>query len=142
MKIRIDEGDPLEIEECDTMGWDGGYCIKLEDGSWWHVFENSEAAGAAAKERWRDMAENDPKEFACMVGEQTLVAWALGQNAGPGSVQVASLEEWLDLMADHPEEEWNSWDGTESTFTLEAELEEIEDDSSGLPETGVCYRHG
>lgn len=77
------------------------------------VSEDQETAGQAARERWAEMAEHDPSEFACIVGEQTLVAWALGQPAGPGTSQVTSLSEWLDLWLDTPEEEWAGWDHAE-----------------------------
>ncbi len=62
------------------------------------------------------MAENDSKEFVCMVGEETLVAWALGQYAGPGSTHVQSLNEWLDLWLNTPEEHFASYDSCENTF--------------------------
>jgi len=61
------------------------------------------------------MAENDPSEFTCIVGEQTLVAWALGQPASPGNVSCSSLTEWLDLVATVPEEEWAGYDHQERT---------------------------
>jgi len=77
------------------------------------IYESREAAGQAARDRWEDMARNDPSEFTCMVGESTLVAWALGQYAGPGTSQVKNLEEWLDLFLDAPEEELASYDGAE-----------------------------
>ena len=100
------EIDPDDIDDPD----DTSASIEIE-GEHWIVFRDAEAAGEAARERWADMAENDPEEFACMVGQETLVAWALGQYAGPGSVQVKSLQEWLAVVADHPAEELASYDG-------------------------------
>lgn len=75
------------------------------------VSRSRKNAGKAARTRWKDMAENDPSEFKSMVGEASLVAWALGQPAGPGGAKVRSLKEWLDLYLDHPEEEWATYDG-------------------------------
>jgi hypothetical protein len=72
----------------------------------WYVAESEEDAGERARSYWADMAENDPKEFVCLVGSDTLVQWALGQWAGPGSTSVRSLDEWLDLHKDNPEEHW------------------------------------
>lgn len=77
------------------------------------LFASREDAGEAAREYWADMAESDPKEFTCMVGEDTLIAWGLGKYAGPGSTRVKSLGEWLDLWLDTPEEHFASYDGEE-----------------------------
>lgn len=98
--------------------------LELEDGSEWHIAEDSVEAGEAAKERWADMAEQDPKEFTEMVGSDTLISWALGKNAGPGSIKVASLEEWLEVIADHPDEEFASYDGVEVKGEIDRELAE------------------
>lgn len=88
------------------------------------IFENSKEAGKAAREYWKDMAERDPKEFTCMVGEETLVSWALGQSAGPGSTHVRSLDEWLDLSLDCPEEHFATYDGLEVDCEISRALAE------------------
>jgi hypothetical protein len=114
--------------------------VVLDDGTEWIVFESRETAGEAAREYWEDMARNDPKEFTCMVGEETLVSWALGQYAGPGSTQVKSLEEWLDLHLDCPEEHFGSYDGSE----CDCQISRNARDELNLPEDckqAVCYRH-
>jgi hypothetical protein len=108
--------------------YNGSYlpCIET-DGGEFYVAENIQAAGEAAREYWEDMVKNDPKEFRCMVGDETLVKWALGESAGPGSTQVNSLEEWLDLWLDTPEEQWASYDGEECDVTACSEdlIEEL-----------------
>ena len=110
MNIYIDR-ERYEVDEVHT---DWGELPMIEaDGCEFYLAESSETAGKAAAQRWRDMAEHDPAEFRCIVGDDTLVKWALGQSAGPGSAQVNSLEEWLEVVADHPEEEFASWDGAE-----------------------------
>ena len=43
-----------------------------------------------------------------MLGTDTLLSWALGEAAGPGSSKVESLEEWLDLYLDAPDEHFES----------------------------------
>jgi len=103
----------------------------------WYVDEDAETAGVRARERWKNMAENDPKEFVCMVGEETLIKWGMGHYAGPGSTQVRSLEEWLDLHLNAPEEEFASYDGAERDvdFCSETLVEEL-----GFTPT-VAYRH-
>lgn len=87
--------------------------IETEEGYTWILAEDEAAAGAVARAYWEDMAKHDPEEFACLVGADTLARWCLGQSAGPGSVQVRSLEEWLQLVASAPAEELARWDGEE-----------------------------
>ena len=79
----------------------------------WMVFASREEAGREARGYWADMAENDPTEFRHMVGDESLVQWALGRPAGPGTTRVRSLDAWLDLHLDLPEEHFASYDGEE-----------------------------
>ena len=71
-----------------------------------------------------------------MIGESTLVAWALGQYAGPGSTQVCSLEEWLELWLDTPEEHFAGYDSTQRDVERVGTLR----DELGFTPT-VAYRH-
>lgn len=111
MEIIID-GETYEVNSTRVIGYGDLVELDTDDGDF-IVSESDETAGAAARERWAEMAENDPEEFRCIVGDESLVRWALGQSAGPGSVHVDSLSDWLDLTATVPEEEWASYDGTE-----------------------------
>ena len=89
------------------------YQYKGSNGNEYCIFKNSEIAGKAAREYWEDMAKNDLKEFLCIIGEKALIAWGLGQYYAVGSTAVNSLEGWLDLSLDHPEEHFASYDGEE-----------------------------
>src|SRR6185369_7834653 len=110
MRLKID-GEIYNVSKVYQFDRDHNIAqVKTEEGPEFIVAESSEEAGKSARERWADMAENDPKEFTCMVGEETLVQWGLGRSAGPGSTSVCSLEEWLDLWLDTPEEEFASYD--------------------------------
>ena len=109
--IKMDDGI-YQIFNISRVGFGEIYDVDLGS-EHYYVAEDSEVAGEAAREYWAEMAENDPQEFSCIVGEKTLVAWSLGQSAGPGTTQVSSLEEWLDLWLDTPEEEWARYDGKE-----------------------------
>ena len=113
-RIRID-GELYHVTDTRKVGYGDLHEITTEEGEDFILSEDAETAGEACKERWQEMAENDPGEFAMMVGEETLVAWALNRYAGPGSTKVRNLSEWLDLVADHPEEEWAGYDGQERT---------------------------
>jgi hypothetical protein len=113
-RIVID-GERYHVTNSRQIGYGDTWEIDTEEGESFIVSEDDDTAGAAARDRWEDMAKNDPSEFACMVGEETLVAWALGQYASPGSTPVSSLTEWLDLVATVPSEEWAGYDGQERT---------------------------
>ena len=130
----------IDGEVCDfhrvlhTLG-NGGVEISTDSGDY-IVFESQEAAGKAARAYWADMASNSPTEFAEMVGKDTLVAWAMGQSAGPGSTQVSSLEEWLDLYLNVPEEHFAGYNGEECD--VGALTGDTEDDIGFDP--AVAYR--
>jgi len=109
----IIDGERFHVTSCRAIGWGDLHEIDTEEGESFILSEDSETAGDAARERWADMAANDPTEFRCMVGDQALIAWALGQSYAPGSVACSSLDEWLDLCATVPNEEWASYDGNE-----------------------------
>ena len=87
--------------------------IEIENGTEYIIFKDQGSAGESARDYWEDMAKNDKSEFVCMVGEETLIDWCLSNLAGPGSTKVSSLEDWLDLWLDIPEEHFASYDGEE-----------------------------
>jgi hypothetical protein len=104
--------------ERSVFDWDDneGSLITLETGEEFYIFRDSDEAGEEARRYWEDLAQYDPTEFTALVGEKTLVAWGLGQWAGPGSTQVTSLGDWLDLWLNIPEEHFASYDGHECEF--------------------------
>lgn len=120
-----------------------GFEIETDESETWAVFLSREEAGKSAREYYADMAENDPKEFTCFVGEQNLIKWALGQYAGPGYAQVRSLVEWLDVVAQYPEEFHAAYDGIEydvDGMSLEL-LEALGWDGFNI-DNAVAYRRG
>ena len=112
MRCKID-GTEIEFDEISYSSLPLGRVGREE----YYLAESTTSAGEAARARWESMAQDDPKEFACMVGDETLVQWGLGRHAGPGSSKVKNLEEWLDLWLDTPHEEFASYDGTERDVT-------------------------
>jgi len=110
MKIKID-GVIYDIKKL----YNGGYLptIETETGEEFYLARDFNEAGEAARKYWEDLAQDDPKELTCLVGEKVLVNWGLGMSDGPGSTAVNSLEEWLDLWLDTPEEQWAGYDGRE-----------------------------
>lgn len=113
-----------------------GDMVMLVDGRReFYVFASHEDAGANVRERWEDMAKHDPKEFACMVGEDCLVAWALGHSGGHAGC--SSLEEFLDLVATVPGEDLASYDGRE--IDAIACGEDLAEEIGFVP--AVAYRH-
>jgi hypothetical protein len=111
MSITIN-GTQYDVE--DVRADDYLQVVETLSGRKFYVALDRDEAGVAATNYWRDMAENDPKEFICIVGEDTLLKWALGQLAGPGSVKARSLEEWLvNVVGNAPEETFGLYDGNE-----------------------------
>ena len=97
-------GETKEVTGVHTRGYLPQ--IETDDGHEYYIAESAEDAGIAAREDWEDMANDDPTELAGIIGDKVLIAWGLGQWAGPGSVQTFSLSDWLDLWLDIPEEQW------------------------------------
>ena len=69
------------------------------------LFASRKEAGEWARQSWVDRVEGDPDEAAMLLGTENLIRWALGMPAGPGTTKVNSLNEWLDLWLEMPEEE-------------------------------------
>lgn len=90
-------------------------CVSASSGEEYtfYVAASREQAGKAARDYWKDMARRDPEEFAFIVGPETLAAWSRGEFAGPGRTHVKSLNEWLDLHLDAPEETFATRDRKE-----------------------------
>jgi len=130
------DGEWLEVDDVNDSGYARLGLLgmgRLE----YYVAKDEDAAGEAAKAYWKDLAEHDRQEFVCIVGEENLVAWALGEWAGPGSTQVRSLEEWFDLHKDVPEEHWASYDG--DSCTVDDCSEELIEQLGFKPT--IAYRH-
>lgn len=133
--ITID-GETYTVTRVFALGWvDQLVQVDTAEGREFVLAPSREVAGQAARERWADMVRNDPSEFTEVVGKETLIKWCLGQMAGPGTTKVDSLEKWLDLTAERPEEEWASYDGQE----LEVEAVTILDKELTWTPT-VAYR--
>jgi hypothetical protein len=106
------------------------------DGKEYYLANSSGDAGEIAREYWQNMIDNNPEEFSSIIGVDVMAKWARGISAGPGNVRVRSLSDWLDLVSDHPEEEF-SVDSKE----LEAVLSEDLAKMLNLKPTVVAYRH-
>lgn len=141
----LDDGDDPEDPRGETME-----LLLLED---------REQAGllARSRSRWnlggpasRDLSDSAVREVVAMIGADTLVRWALGQAAGPGTAKVRSLPEWFDLSLQNPEEELATWDNDERDVSADPEESELSaqlgvDSWSRLREAlgfspGVAYR--
>lgn len=140
--MKFADGEPFNVDVCD------GYTLPLlsDGGSDWYIADSEDTAGQAARAYWEDMAHDDKSEFACLVGEGALIAWALGESYAVGSEAVSSLEEWLDLSLTHPEEHFASYDGLQVEAWIndaacgEAGISVDDLDSEGWTRV-VAYRH-
>ena len=109
--IKLDEeieGERFFTVSEDDVSTNGiGGIAELPTGSYGtelHLFKDEEEAGGYARDYWKDFIEGDRESAIEILGAKTLMAWALGYPAGPGTTQVRSLEEWLDLYKDAPDE--------------------------------------
>ena len=74
-----------------------------------YLFKDEEEAGQFARDYWEEYIDHESSDAIVeMMGAETLVSWALGKLAGPGSVKVRNLEEWLDLYLEAPDEHFES----------------------------------
>lgn len=133
MWIKID-GEQLEVERVYDLGWSGVQQVNLDDGSEWIVAASSEDAGAAARERWEDMAQNDKSEFRALIGDDRLIAWALGESDSYG---FESAEDFFSAVERVPEEEWGSYDGNE--VDVQGASKDLVAELGFTP--NVAYRH-
>lgn len=113
----------------------GGYLplVTTEGGKEFYVARDAEHAGEKAREYWEDMANDDPAEFRCIIGDERLIAWALGRSDGFG---FTCAEDFFGAVGDAPQEEWASYDGHER---------EVGRVGRAIDEIGFCptvaYRH-
>ncbi len=123
-------GEDIDGEEFFVVSEDGvgsneiGGTIEVPRGKYTtdiYLFKDEEEAGQFARDYWADYIDHESSEdIVCMMGAETLVSWALGKLAGPGSVKVRNLEEWLDLYLEAPDEHFES-----GPFEIEAIGENI-----------------
>ena len=109
--IKLDEkieGEKFFVLSEDDVATNGiGGSVELPTGKYateLHLFKDEEQAGEYARDYWKDFIEDDRASAIEILGAETLMAWALGDPAGPGTSKVNSLEEWLDLYLDAPDE--------------------------------------
>ena len=116
------------IAESDVTSFDNHAVISLKDeaGNWaaeLFLFKNEEDAGQCARDYWEDYIDSESnEEIVAILGADTLISWALGKEAGPGSSKVKNLNEWLDLYLDAPEEHFDS-----GPYQIELVAENIEE---------------
>ena len=135
MKIKLNN-EWLEVTNINNYGYLP--TLELEDNTEWYVAESSEHAGEKTKEYWQEMINNDPVEFRLIVGDNALIAWAFGENHAVGSVGCSSLNEWLDLTTEYPEEQWASYDGEEIELSSNDSDNELQLELDFIPT--VAYR--
>lgn len=129
-----------ETHEVETVHLDGYLpCIDLDDGTEWYIAPSNEVAGEAVSRYYQDMVRSDPKEFACLIGEERLVQWAMDQSDEFG---ICSLSDFYERVSDVPEEQFASYDGTEwDDIVLNGALMDALDLEDADPAEIVAYRH-
>jgi hypothetical protein len=129
MRIKLDS-EIYEIDKVHTYHNSPAIieCGRLE----FYVFEDSETAGEAVVEYYRDMQRYDKGEFRCLIGEERLLQWACNESDSFG---ISSFDEFLERAAEVPEEHWASYDGNELSVDRVGKLR----DELGFVPT-VAYR--
>ncbi len=104
--------------DCHSYGHFGQLSVQHDGASWPEdivLFKSREDAGQYVRDYWEDYIDSESSdEVVAILGAENLISWALGRLAGPGSVKVRSLQEWLDLYLDVPEEHF------EEEYSVEA----------------------
>ena len=100
----------VSVDSITDMG--SYHIISLEDSEGRHfielsVFKEEEDAGQIARDYWEELIRDDKEHAVEVLGADTLIAWALGEEAGPGTSKVKSLNEWLDLYLESPDEHYD-----------------------------------
>jgi len=110
-EVIIVDNDVYEVDGHSDEGYEGVNSIRVDtDHGEFILFMDEENAGQAARDRWADMAKEDREEFRAIIGEKRLLQWVLGESDSFG---ISSLEEFLDVTATVPEEEFASYDHAE-----------------------------
>ena len=114
MRIKID-GEIYEV----TVSWaaQGRYqryphAIIRQGRMEFYLFPDSESAGAAVADYYKDLRANDPAGFRALIGDEQLIQWSCGESDSFG---ISSFSEFLEVVAQVPEEHWASYDGHERT---------------------------
>lgn len=134
----LDLGDGEETYECESDDYYGIDCIRAKLGNReFLLLEDSDSAGSAVRKRWEDMAKHDKKEFICIIGEERLLQWAMGDSDSFG---ISSFDEFLDRVESVPEEEIASYDLEQrnADFLSDAERDRFENEFGFVPT--VAYR--
>ena len=101
----------VSVDSITDMG--SYHIISLEDSEGRHfielsVFKEEEDAGQIARvTTGKNSLEMTRSTLVEVLGADTLIAWALGEEAGPGTSKVKSLNEWLDLYLESPDEHYD-----------------------------------
>jgi hypothetical protein len=110
-------------------------CVNGDEEAEFILARHDEHAGELAKLHWLYMAMSDPREFAEIIGIETMVSWLLGDWAGPGNEHARSFEEWLnDVVSRYPAETLSVDDMARTVF----ENEELEAEVGFMPR--LAYR--
>lgn len=125
--LAVIDGDVVEITEVLNYGYlpiirtrEASYGIQKE----YYIVKDREDAEEAVVRYWEDMINRDPRELRCLVGDETLIQWAMGHSAGPGYVKARNLTDWVEAISHYPEEQWASYDGQELDGMINRNLAE------------------
>lgn len=109
-QLIVIDNEVLEVTDIYNTGY--GKTLSC-DGSEYILFKHRDHAVNSVIDYYTNMVNNEPDEFTYLVGIDCLTQWALGRCAGPGYITATNLIEWIEAIAEYPEEVWASYDGIE-----------------------------
>ena len=92
------------------------------------IIANRENAEEAVRDYWKDMVNNDEREFKAIMGEERLMNWALNKSDSFG---ISSFDEFIERVGQYCEEDLAREDGYEHDVTRIGVLATILDVSNG-----------
>ena len=105
IRVKIEDELMTVVDVC-GYGFGDLQMVEMDNGEEYYI-ANLGDAEKAVYDYWKDMARNDKREFTCIIGEERLVQWALGESDSFG---IDSLEEFCKINADYCEETLATYD--------------------------------
>lgn len=113
-----DAVNPIEIEP-------DGHLPRIDlGGRCYYLAADEETAREAVKRYCREMQQHSPEELVCLLGEETVRSWGLGQSVKIGDHQIDNFDDWVDLASNYPQAVWASYDGQTQRLEINEALAE------------------
>ena len=100
--------------------------VVLDDGHEFFIGSSPEDAGEAAARYYWNLVDQDPHKLRQLIGDETLINWAMGKESGPvgrHEKSATSLQEWIEkIVKRHPDVEFGHYVGSEVRVGVSGDL--------------------